>query len=172
MKVRAKQLESQVVILAISLGIVLISGNQFQYGLVNAKENPFILIHGGGTGRLVCPDGSSVQSDVSFVLTAINDTKVSGNWTLNDFADPYLSGSVFVEGQIYNGSASIYHYNVTGETHNIKEKIMLCDPPLFAPISIVGECGNNVYINVALKTDELFDIEDPFYGDVICQPHT
>lgn len=55
-----------------------------------------------------------------------------------------------------------------GDTHNIKEEIKLCNPPLFTPISITGVCGQNVVITVQLRSNNPLGIEDTFNGDVIC----
>jgi len=141
-----------------------------EHYLATAQNNSPLLIHGGGRGTIVCVDGSTVLSDISFIISSSKrPVNLTGNWTLNDFGDPIQSGSVVTGGPIFGGSADLLQYNVTGETHNLKEKIMLCNPALFAPISIVGMCGHNVIIEVGLKTNELFDVVNPFYGDVVCQ---
>lgn len=162
--------KSKAIILAVSLSISLILSNVPRYHLAEAQNNYPLLIHGGGRGTIICVDGSAVQSDVSFIIAVSKDQgTITGNWTINDFSDPYVSGSVVSGGPIYGGNADLSQYNVTGETHNSKEKIRLCNPPLFAPISMVGQCGHNVIIDVGLKTDELFDVVNPYYGDVVCQ---
>jgi hypothetical protein len=162
--------KSKVILLASILGLSLILWTQPEYHAAKAQNYYPLLIHGGGRGTIICVDGSSVQSDISFIIASHkNQGNVTGNWTINDFSDPYQSGSVVTGGPIYSGSANLVQYNATGETHNTKEKIRLCNPALFAPVSIVGKCGHNVIIDVGLKTDELFDIVNPFYGDVVCQ---
>lgn len=162
--------KSVAIFLAAIFGISLILWNIPEHHLVNAQSNYPLLIHGGGRGTIVCVDGSTVQADISFVIsTSQNRGNVTGNWTINDFSDPFLSGSVVTGGSIYSGNANLSQYNITGETHNLMEKIRLCNPALFAPISMVGVCGHNVIIDVGLKTDELFDVVNPFYGDVVCQ---
>jgi len=161
---------SVAIFLAALLGISLILWNIPEHHLANAQSNYPLLIHGGGRGTIVCVDGSTVQADISFVISSSqNQGNVTGNWTINDFSDPFLSGSVVTGGSIYSGNANLSQYNITGETHNLMEKIRLCNPALFAPISMVGVCGHNVIIDVGLKTDELFDVVNPFYGDVVCQ---
>ena len=149
-----------------------------QYGapflISNAQENSnnnSIMIHGGGTGTVICPDGSSVQTNIAFIaVSSDKNGKVSGNWTLDDFGDPNLSGTVSMQGPIYTGKLiTINNYNLSGETHNPQEKIRLCNPPLFAPISLIGTCGKNVIMTVALQSEELFNIVNTFQGDVNCQ---
>ena len=151
-----------------------------QYGplflISNAQEqentnNNSIMIHGGGMGTVVCPDGSSVQTDIAFIAISLDKNgKVSGNWTLDDFGDPNLSGTVSTQGPIYTGNLiTINNYNLSGETRNPQEKIRLCNPPLFAPISFIGTCGTNVIITVALQSEELFNIVNTFQGTVNCQ---
>jgi hypothetical protein len=162
--------KSEAILLATFFSISLILWNLPDYHIASAQNNSPILVHGGGRGTIVCVDGSTVQSDISFIIANPKyQGNLKGNWSLNDFSDPFQSGSVVTGGPIFTGSANSLHYNVTGETHNLKEKIKLCNPALFAPISIVGVCGRNVIIDVGLKTDELFDVVNPFYGDVVCQ---
>lgn len=162
--------KSKATLLAAFVGISLILWSIPEYHATNAQNNYSLLIHGGGRGTIICIDGSAVQSDISFIITiSKNQGTIGGNWTINDFSDPYVSGSVVTGGPVYGGNADLSQYNVTGETYNTKEKIRLCNPPLFAPVSIVGQCGHNVIIDVGLKTAELFDVVNPFYGDVVCQ---
>jgi len=158
--------------------IPITSINQYEplFLISNAQEqensnNNSIMIHGGGMGAVVCPDGSSVQTNIAFIaISSHKNGKVSGNWTLDDFGDPNLSGTVSTQGSIYTGgSITINNYNLSGETHNPQEKIRLCNPPLFAPISVIGTCGTNVIITVALQSEELFNIVNTFQGDVNCQ---
>jgi hypothetical protein len=162
--------KSKVILLTSFLSISLILWNLPEYHKASGQNNSPVLIHGGGRGTIVCVDGSTAQSDISFIISKPRyQGKLKGNWSLNDFSDPFQSGSVVTGGPIYTGSANSLHYNVTGETHNLMEKIRLCNPALFAPVSIVGVCGRNVIIDVGLKADELFDVVNPFYGDVVCQ---
>ncbi len=83
----------------------------------------------------------------------------------NDLANP---GAVLSTGTIFSGNASNGQYDVVGETHNIKEAIKLCNPPLFTPISLTGMCGQNVAITVQLQSNNPLDTVDTFNGDVIC----
>jgi hypothetical protein len=162
--------KSEVILVTTFLGISLILWNMPEHHLASAQNNSPLLIHGGGRGNIVCVDGSTMLSDISFIISSSKSQRnLTGNWTLNNFADPLQSGSVVTGGPIYGGSANLLHYNVTGETHVLKEKIRVCNPALSAPISIEGVCGRNVIIDVGLKTDESFDVVNAFYGDAVCQ---
>ena len=126
-----------------------------------------IIIHGGGSGSIGCTDGSQAPSDIAFIVLVVNGS-ASGNWTLDNFNDPVKPGTVLSNGTIYSGNASNSQYNVIGDTHNIKEEIKLCNPPLFTPISLTGVCGQNVVISVQLQSNSPLDIVNTFNGDVIC----
>jgi hypothetical protein len=85
-------------ILSAVLIIPITSINQYEplFLISNAQEqensnNNSIMIHGGGMGAVVCPDGSSVQTNIAFIaISSDKNGKVSGNWTLDDFGDPNL----------------------------------------------------------------------------------
>ena len=130
-----------------------------------------IIIHGGGSGNIECADGSQAPSDIAFIVIFVNGSAL-GNWTLDNFNDPVNPGTVLSRGTIYSGNASISQYDVIGDTHNIKEEIKLCNPPLFTPISLTGVCGQNVVITVQLQSNNPLDIKDTFNGDVICNSTT
>ena len=126
-----------------------------------------VIIHGGGSGSIGCTDGSQAPSDIAFIVLVVNGS-ASGNWTLDNFNDPVKPGTVLSNGTIFSGNASNSQYNVIGDTHNIKEEIKLCNPPLFTPISLTGVCGENVVISVQLQSNSPLDIVNTFNGDVIC----
>lgn len=126
-----------------------------------------VIIHGGGSGSIECTDGSQAPSDIAFIVLVVNGS-TSGNWTLDNFNNPVNPGTVLSKGTIYSGNASISQYAMIGDTHNIKEEIKLCNPPLFTPISLTGVCGQNVVITVQLRSNNPLGIEDTFNGDVIC----
>jgi hypothetical protein len=126
-----------------------------------------VIIHGGGSGSIECIDGSQAPSDIAFIVLVVNGS-ASGNWTLDNFNDPVNPGTVLSKGTIYSGNASISQNDMIGDTHNIKEEIKLCNPPLFTPISLTGVCGQNVVITVQLRSNNPLGIEDTFNGDVIC----
>jgi hypothetical protein len=42
-----------------------------------------IIIHGGGMASIGCPDGSSVDTDISFVAMKPSNGTILGNWTID-----------------------------------------------------------------------------------------
>ena len=46
--------------------------------------------------------------------------------------------------------------------------ISICSSPVFAPISLAGQCGQNVTIAIRFQSNDPLDIADSFTGDVEC----
>ncbi len=133
----------------------------------NAMSNNSSFIHGGGSGKITCADGSHPEANVAFIILSINGV-AQGNWTLDDFNERANQGTFFTEGMIYNGSASLSQFSVFGNSDNAEEEIKLCNPHLQTPISITGSCGQNVAITVQLHPNNKTKTVDTFNGDVTC----
>ena len=63
-------------------------------------------IHGGGTTSIGCPDGSTVDTAVSFVAQKANGT-ITGNWTIDSMEDAGVSMNGYSHGPIYRGNLSM-----------------------------------------------------------------
>ena len=134
---------------------------------IAADSNSNIIIHGGGSGKITCADGSHPQANVAFIIRSVNGS-TKGNWTLDDFNENAEQGTFFTEGKIYNGNASLNQFSIIGNSDNTEEEIKLCNPHLQTPISITGVCGQNVAISVQLESKDRPKIADTFNGDVTC----
>jgi hypothetical protein len=131
--------------------------------------NSTTIIHGGGTASIGCPDGSSVDMDVSFVAMKFANGTILGNWTIDSTEGTSLPTNGFNQGPIYKGNLSTSHFNIHGETYNPQEQINLCASPMFAPLSLTGQCGQNVIITIRFQSTDPLDIGDSFSADVECQ---
>lgn len=127
------------------------------------------VIHGGGIASIDCPDGSSVDTDVSFVAIKFANGTILGNWTIDSIEGMSLSTNGFNQGPIYRGNLSTGHFDIQGETYNLQEQINLCASPMFAPLSLTGQCGQNVIINIRFQSNDPLDTADSFPADVECQ---
>jgi hypothetical protein len=128
-----------------------------------------ITIHGGGMTGIDCPDGSSVDSDLSFVVSKSDNGTILGNWTIDSTENISSESNGFNQGPIYRGNLSTGYFNIQGETYNSEEEISICPSPVFAPISLVGQCGQDVTITIRFQSNDPLDITDSFIGDVECQ---
>ena len=127
------------------------------------------VIHGGGTASIGCPDGSAVDTVVSFVAEKLVNGTIVGNWTIDSTEDTSVSMNGFSHGPIYQGNLSREHFNVQGETYNQQEEINLCASPVFAPISLTGQCGQDVMITIQFQSNDPLDTPNSFSADVECQ---
>jgi hypothetical protein len=127
------------------------------------------IIHGGGTATIGCPDGSTVDTVVSFVAEQLANGTIAGNWTLGSTEGMSVSTTGFSQGPIYQGSLSMEQFNIQGETLNPQEEINLCASPLFAPISLAGQCGRDVIIAIQFQSNDPLDTPNSFSADVECQ---
>jgi hypothetical protein len=127
------------------------------------------IIHGGGTASIDCPDGSSVDTDVSFVAMKFANGTILGNWTIDSTEGMSLPTNGFNQGPIYRGNLSTGQFNIQGETYNPQEQINLCASPMFAPLSLTGQCGQNVIITIQFQYNDPLDITNSFPADVECQ---
>jgi hypothetical protein len=126
-------------------------------------------IHGGGMTSIVCPDGSTVDTPVSFVAQKLANGTIIGNWTIDSIEDTGASMNGFSHGPIYQGNLSMEQFYIQGETHNQQEEINLCATPVFAPISLTGQFGQDVIITILFQSNDPLDTPNSFSADVECQ---
>jgi hypothetical protein len=127
-------------------------------------------VRGGGTGSIVCPMGSSVDTNLSFVAissNSFNNRTITGNWTFYSF-DSNGPGDI-VQGVLYSGNIGASGYELDGETLDQQDRIMLCEPPLFGPVTISGTCGRDIEIMVGFQSDDPFQEDNSFNGSSDCQ---
>lgn len=171
---RSAKLRSTKITKPLSLYIsLLLSFSLFQLSVpvsADAEENRSFLIHGGGVANISCPEGSSIQADVAFVAVENRNATLSGNWTIDSQGSISSSANSLNDGLIYRGNLSTAKFSLEGEIDAPDQQINLCNVPIFAPISLTGECGENVTVTLAFQSDDPLDITDTFPADVICQP--
>jgi hypothetical protein len=80
-------------------------------------------IHGGGTTSIGCPDGSTVDTAVSFVAEKLANGIMTGNWTIDSIEDTGVSMDGFSHGPIYQGNLSMEQFYIQGETYNQQEEM-------------------------------------------------
>jgi hypothetical protein len=142
---------------------------QIGYATEQTTNSTTTVIHGGGIASIDCPDGSSVDTDVSFVAMIFDNGTIRGNWTIDSTEGTSLSTNGFNQGPIYRGNLSTGHFNIRGETYDPQEQINLCASPMFAPLFLTGQCGQNVIITIRFQSNDPLDITDSFPADVECQ---
>lgn len=142
---------------------------QIGYATEQTTNSTTVVIHGGGMASIDCPDGSSVDTDVSFVAMIFANGTILGNWTIDSTEGTSLPTNGFNQGPIYRGNLSTGHFNIRGETYNPQEQINLCASPMFAPLFLTGQCGQNAIITIRFQSNDPLDITDSFPADVECQ---
>lgn len=123
-------------------------------------------VRGGGMGVINCPLASSIETNLSFVAILFSNGTIVGNWTLYSFGSS-LGG--IVQGPVYSGNMTLSSYELEGDTLVKEEGIMVCDPPLFGPITISGACGKDIIMAVGFQTDDPFQGAESFSGSADCQ---
>jgi hypothetical protein len=139
------------------------------YGQSSNDSSPAI-IHGGGTGSISCPDGSSKQAVISFV---VSENSTSGEvpmagWNINELPSEPNAKPGFVSGSSNSVNLNTGKYRIIGQKIN---EIDFCQPPVSVPITISGSCSQNVAINVQFESnDPILKTGGSFTGDVTCSP--
>jgi len=133
------------------------------------QNSNFIIIHGGGMASIGCPDGSSVVTDISFdAVKSVNGT-ILGNWTIDSTGSMSLPTNGYNQGPIYLANLTTSSFYLQGETNDPQEQISLCSSPLFSPITLLGQCGQDVTVTIQFQSNDPLDITNPFPADVECQ---
>lgn len=166
------QYPTSISLLCIALVLFLIAvGEPLEYKTVIAGTlSNSTSVRGGGTGSIVCPMGSSVDTNLSFVAVSsnsFNNRTITGNWTFYSF-DSNGPGNI-VQGVLYSGNVGASGYELEGETLDQQDRIMLCEPPLFRPVTISGTCGRDIEIIVGFQSDDPFQQDNSFSGSSDCQ---
>ena len=164
-----KQKDSLFLGICLLLSLLLLSPLFIHITYATKQTTNSTMIHGGGMTSIVCPDGSSVDTDLSFVVVKSGNGTILGNWTIDSTENISSEPNSFNQGPIYRGNLSIGYFNIQGETYNSEEQISICSSPVFAPISLAEQCGQNVIITIRFQSNDPLDITDSFTGDVECQ---
>jgi hypothetical protein len=125
-----------------------------------------IIVHGGGMANIECPGGSSVDTDISFdAVKSVNGT-ILGNWTIDSTESTSLPTNGFNHGPIYLAKLTTSSFYFQGETNYPQEQISLCSSPLFAPVTLLGQCGEDVTVTIQFQSNDPLEIANPFPADV------
>jgi hypothetical protein len=134
----------------------------------SSNDSNLAIIHGGGTGSITCPDGSSRQAVISFVVSenSTNGMVPTANWNINELPSDPNANPGFVSGSFNSVNLDSARYKITGQKIN---EIDFCQPPVSVPITISGSCGQNIAINVQFESnDPILMTDGSFTGDVTC----
>ena len=136
----------------------------------SSNGSSLVIIHGGGTGFITCPDGSSKQAAISFV---VSENSTSGkvptaNWNINELPSNLNANPGFASGSFNSVDLNTGKYKIIGQKIN---EIEFCQLPVSVPITISGSCSQNVAINVQFESNNpVLKTGGSFTGDVICSP--
>ena len=123
-------------------------------------------VHGGGIGYITCPDGSSSQANIAFVVVKSNGKILDTNWSINELPSIQNPSPGFISGAFNRVNLSSNEYKISGQKINESQ---FCEVPVSIPISISGVCGQNVAINVQFESnDPILKTKGHFTGDVLC----
>jgi hypothetical protein len=131
-------------------------------------SSPMMMIHGGGIGSISCPDGSSKQAVISFVLSknSSNGKVISSNWNINEIPSGQNPNPGFLNGSFNSVNLNSGKYIITGQKMS---EAHFCVPPVSAPITISGPCSQNVPIIVKFQSgNPILTAGGSFKGDVAC----
>jgi hypothetical protein len=136
----------------------------------SSNGSSLVIIHGGGTGFITCPDGSLKQAVISFVVSenSTNGNVPTANWNINELPSGLNANPGFVSGSFSSVDLNIDKYKIIGQKIN---EIEFCQPPVSVPITISGSCSQNVAINVQFESNNpILKTGGSFKGDVTCSP--
>ena len=133
----------------------------------NTGDDSSEQVHGGGIGYITCPDGSSSQANIAFVVFKSNGKISTANWSINELSSVQNPSPGFVNGNFNVVNLSSYEYKISGQKVNESQ---FCEPPVSIPITISGTCGQNVAINIQFESnDPILSTKGQFTGDVLCK---
>jgi hypothetical protein len=142
------------------------------YGLNINSDSDSVLIRGGGTGSITCPDGSSNKATIAFVVSwnSSNGKIATTNWNINELPSAQSPNTGFVSGAFNSVDLKSGNYKITGQKIN---ETHFCEPPVSVPITISGSCNQSVVINVRFESnDPILTTGGSFNGDVKCSQNT
>ena len=137
------------------------------YGQKNIDSGD-IIMRGGGTGSISCPDGSSKQAVIAFIVFGNgSNAKISTtNWNINELPSGQSPNPGFASGSFNSINVSTGKFQIIGQKIN---EVQFCEPPLSLPLMISGSCGQNVPINVQFQSNNpVLVTGGTFRGDVTC----
>jgi hypothetical protein len=127
-----------------------------------------IIIRGGGTGSISCPDGSLKQAVIAFVVFGNGSSTniTTTNWNINELPSSQNPTPGFASGSFNSVNVSSSKFHIIGQKIN---EVKFCEPPLSLPVIISGSCGQNVAINVQFQSNNpVLMTGGTFRGDVTC----
>jgi hypothetical protein len=130
-------------------------------------------IHGGGTGSITCPDGSSNNAVLAFVVSGNQSVdrskgiKIStSSWNINELPSDQNPNPGFVSGSFNIVNFNLSQYKISGQ--KVTES-QFCEPPVSVPITLSGACGQNVGIAVQFESNNpILMTGGSFTGEVSC----
>jgi len=137
------------------------------YGQKNIESGD-VIARGGGTGFISCPDGSSKQAVIAFVVFGNgSNAKISTtNWNINELPSGKNPNPGFASGSFNSINVNATKFQITGQKIN---EVQFCEPPLSLPVMISGSCGQNVSIKVEFQSNNpVLVTGGVFRGDVTC----
>jgi hypothetical protein len=142
------------------------------YGQNINSDSDSVLIRGGGTGSITCPDGSSNKATIAFVVSwnSSNGKIATTNWNINELPSAQSPNTGSVSGAFSSVDLKSGNYKITGQKIN---ETHFCEPPVSVPITISGSCNQSVVINVRFESnDPILTTGGSFNGDVKCSQNT
>ena len=136
------------------------------------NDSSSIIVRGGGTGSITCPDGSSNKAVIAFVVSGNSSSAkiATTNWNINELPSAQNPNSGFVSGGFNSVDLKSGNYKITGQKIN---ETHFCEPPVSVPITISGSCNQSVVINVRFESnDPILKTGGSFTGDVKCSQNT
>jgi hypothetical protein len=141
------------------------------YGEGN-NDSRTIITRGGGTGSITCPDGSSKQAVIAFVVfgNGTNAKITTTNWKINELPTDQNPNPGFASGSFNSVNMRSSKFEIVGQKIN---EVHFCEPPLSLPVTVSGSCGQNVAISVQFQSNNpILMTGGTFTGDVTCPQST
>jgi hypothetical protein len=133
-----------------------------------SNDSGTIVTRGGGTGSITCPDGSSKQAVIAFVVfgNGTNAKIITTNWNINELPTSQNPSPGFASGSFSSVNVSSNKFEIIGQKIN---EAQFCEPPLSLPVTVSGSCGQNVAISVQFESNNpILMTGGTFTGDVTC----
>ncbi|MFL6330749.1 MAG: hypothetical protein ACJ705_07010 [Nitrososphaeraceae archaeon] len=162
-----------IMVITTTLTLMLMPGFSVSpvYGQVN-NDSGTIITRGGGAGSITCPDGSSKQAVIAFVVSAngSNAKITTTNWNINELPSNQNPNPGFASGSFNSVNVNSGKFEIVGQKIN---EAQFCQPPLSLPVTVSGSCGQNVAISVKFQSNNpVLMTGGTFTGDVTCSQTT